>query len=72
MLTKREINQLSQLRQAGHSGVFAGDLLDKTTTRELVRRGLADNGVHGKDSPSALGQVYISQRGRDALSASTT
>lgn len=68
-LPSRAVNQLEQLRKAGHRGVFAGDLLDKPTTRELVKQGFADNGAHGKGSPSALGTVFINQRGRDALDA---
>lgn len=65
-LTKREINQLTQLRKRGHRGVFAGDLLDKTTTRDLISRGLVDN---TGGAPSSLGTIYINQRGRDALDA---
>lgn len=64
MLTQREISQLIQLRKKGHRGVFAGDLLDKTTTRELVARGLVDN---TGGAPSSLGTIYINQAGRDAL-----
>lgn len=68
MLSKNLREQLEQLRAAGHRGVWAGDLLDKTSTRELVRRGLADNGVRGEGGPSGLSRVYISQRGREAIS----
>lgn len=64
MLTKREIEQLKQLRNAGHRGVFAGDLLDKPTTRNLVARGLVDN---TGGAPSSLGTIYINQSGRDEL-----
>lgn len=46
-----------------------GDLTDKTSARELVRMGLADNGALGGGSPSALSTVYINQAGRDALKA---
>ena len=66
MLSKRLKEQLQQLRGAGHRGVWAGDLADKTSTRELVRMGLADN---TGGSPSALSTVYINQAGRDALAA---
>lgn len=59
--------QLEQLRGAGLRGVESGDLINKPATRELVRMGLADNGVRGGGSPSALSRVYISQAGRKAL-----
>ena len=56
--------QLEQLRVAGFRGVWAGDLIDKSSTRELVRDGLADN---TGGSPSSLDRVYITKAGRDAL-----
>lgn len=64
MLSKGQIEQLKQLRGAGHRGVWAGDLIDKTSTRELVLRGLAGN---KGGSPSALSTVYITKAGREAL-----
>lgn len=67
-LTSGEKEQLHQLRAAGLRGVWAGDLIDKTSTRELIRRGLAENGPRGTGSPSALSTVYISKAGRAALS----
>ena len=69
MLNSSQIEQLKQLRSAGLRGVWSGDLLDKTSTRELVRLGLADNGVEGKADPSGLTRVYISRTGRDALAS---
>lgn len=63
-MTKRESEQLKQLAAAGFRGIGAGDLLDKPTTRDLVRSGLADN---SGGSPSALSRVYITQAGRQAL-----
>ncbi len=66
-MDKRLADQLEQLRSAGLRGVWAGDLCDKPSTRELVRLGLADNGVRGGGSPSALSRVYISQKGRETL-----
>lgn len=69
MLTKGQKNQLDQLHAAGLRGVWAGDLIDKTSTRELVRLGLADNGPRGGADPSGLSRVYINQAGRDALGA---
>jgi hypothetical protein len=63
-LTRAQFEQLAQLHAAGLRGVRSGDLIDKPSTRELVRMGLADNGVHGNGSPSALGTVYINLRGR--------
>lgn len=71
-LTPAQREQLQQLGAAGHRGVWAGDLVNKPVTRDLVRMGLADNGVHGRGSPSALGTTYINQRGRDALAALST
>lgn len=68
MLTKALKEQLQQLRGAGLRGVWSGDLADKTSTRELVRLGLADN---TGGSPSSLSRVYISQAGRDALGANS-
>jgi hypothetical protein len=67
MLSHGMKEQLQQLLSAGHRGVWAGDLVDKTSTRELVRFGLADNGPRGEGSPSALSRVYINQKGREAL-----
>lgn len=67
MLSKNHMEQLKQLRAAGLRGVWAGDLIDKTSTRELVRMGLADNGPNGGVSPSALTRVYITQEGRAIL-----
>lgn len=66
-MTKALQEQLEQLRGAGFRGVESGDLINKPATRELVRMGLADNGVRGGGSPSALSRVYISQAGRQAL-----
>lgn len=71
-MTAAEIEQLTQLRNAGLRGVWAGDLISKPATRELVRNGYADNGVRGEGSPSALGRVYITEAGRAALSAPST
>lgn len=67
MLDKNHREQLKQLQSAGLRGVWAGDLIDKSSARELVRLGLADNGVKGEGSPSALSRVYIIQSGRAAL-----
>lgn len=64
MLNKRLVEQLRQLKSAGHRGVWAGDLLDKASVRELVRTGLADN---TGGSPASLSRVYINQAGRNAL-----
>lgn len=72
MLTASQIEQLKQLRAAGLRGVWAGDLIDKTSVRELVRLGLADNGVRGEGGPSGLSRVYISQSGREALLGATS
>jgi hypothetical protein len=66
MLEKNLTEQLQQLKSAGLRGVWSGDLIDKTSTRELVRLGLADN---TGGSPSSLNRVYISKAGRDALAA---
>ena len=69
-MNKRQIEQLRQLDKAGLRGVFAGDLLDKPTTRDLVRDGWADNGMKGGGSPSvpsALSRVYITKLGKQAL-----
>lgn len=67
MLTPCQIEQLKQLRAANLRGVWAGDLIDKTSARELVRLGLADNGPKGGADPSGLTTVYITAAGRDAL-----
>lgn len=66
-MTPGQIEQLKQLRAAGLRGVWAGDLIDKTSTRELVRLGLADNGPKGGADPSGLTRVFINQAGRDAI-----
>ena len=66
-MTKRQTDQLRQLSNAGLRGVWAGDLLDKTSTRELVRGGWADNGVRGSGSPNALTTIYITKIGKQAL-----
>jgi hypothetical protein len=67
MLTPSQIEQLRQLRAAGLRGVWAGDLIDKTSTRELVRLGLADNGPKGGADPSGLTRVYLTKRGQEEL-----
>lgn len=67
MLSNCQVEQLKQLRAAGLRGVWAGDLIDKTSTRELVRLGLADNGPKGGADPSGLARVYINERGREEL-----
>jgi hypothetical protein len=64
MLDKSLTEQLQQLKGAGLRGVWAGDLICKTSTRELVRLGLADN---TGGAPSSLNRVYITKTGRDAL-----
>ena len=66
-MNKNRIEVLKQLQGAGLRGVRSGDLIDKTTTRELIRAGLADNGVRGQGSASALSVVYINEAGREAL-----
>ena len=66
MLTPNLREQLQQLRGAGHRGVWSGDLIDKPSTRELVRLGLVDN---TGGAPSSLSRVYINKAGRDALVA---
>jgi hypothetical protein len=64
MLEKNLTEQLKQLKSAGLRGVWAGDLVCKESTRELVRQGLADN---TGGAPSSLSRVYITKTGRDAL-----
>jgi hypothetical protein len=63
-LTTGEWCQLYQLSNAGLLGVEAGNLIDKEATRELVRRGYADN---TGGAPSSLSRVYVSKAGRAAL-----
>lgn len=58
--------QLSQLAGAGVEGVWAGNLIDKTSTRWLVANGYASN---TGGSPSSLNVVRITQKGRAALPA---
>jgi hypothetical protein len=70
MLTASQTEQLKQLRAAGLRGVWAGNLIDKTSTRELVRLGLADNGLRGDADASGLTVVFINEAGRTALKAS--
>jgi hypothetical protein len=68
MITKPQRAQLEQLLLAGFRGVWAGDLIDKESTRELIRRGLVDNGLKRLDAPpSSLHKVYINESGRHAL-----
>lgn len=66
MLSKGLTEQLKQLQGAGLRGVWSGDLADKTSTRELIRMGLADN---TGGPPSSLSRIYINQAGRDALTS---
>lgn len=66
MMKRAHLDQLHQLFLAGHRGVEAGDLADKCSTRELVRMGLADNGIRGGNPPSSLDRVYINRDGRVA------
>ena len=63
-VTRGMIDQLRQLAGRRFAGVWAGDLIDKCSTRELVRMGLAEN---TGGSPSALSTVYISAEGRSLL-----
>lgn len=63
-LNRAQVNQLRQLSDRRFAGVWAGNLMDKTATRELVRLGLAEN---TGGSPSSLSTVYISEKGRKAL-----
>ena len=59
-VSKQEYTQLKQL--AGHrwSGVWAGDLMDKGSTRSLIEKGFAEN---TGGSASSLDRVYISRAG---------
>lgn len=71
-MTPNQIEVLKQLQAAGLRGVRSGDLIDKTATRDLVRAGLADNGVRGQNPASSLSVVYISAAGREALAKNRT
>lgn len=64
MLTKPMKEQLKQLKKAGDNGVWCGDLIDKTTTRELVKAGLVEN---SGGPPSSLKHLYITDAGTAAL-----
>lgn len=63
-LSPGQTEQLSQLRKAGIDGVWAGDLIDKTSTRWLVENGYASN---TGGPPSSLKRVRITPKGREAL-----
>lgn len=65
-LSNGEIAQLYQLDDQRWSGVWAGNLMDKDSTRSLIRKGYAEN---TGGSPSSLDRVYISQLGRVLIDA---
>lgn len=60
-LTDAEIAQLEQLYDSRWSGVWAGNLLDKDSSRSLIRKGYAEN---SGGSPASLDVLHITQLGR--------
>ncbi len=69
-MTKVQLAVLEQLAaKSPFPGVWAGDLIDKTTTRQLIRDGYAQTA--GRNS-SSLDYVTITAAGRAALKGNET
>jgi hypothetical protein len=59
------VEQLKQIADAGVDGVWAGDLVCKTSARYLIANGFASN---TGGSPSSLKRVRATPKGRAVLS----
>jgi hypothetical protein len=60
-MTEAEFQQLKQIYMAAKRGVWCGDLMSKTSTRELVRAGYIHN---TGGAPSSLDTLTVTDKGR--------